>query len=321
MPNLQAAEDHLAEVSRITALAVLAGRRSVGKLDVRRLGASYNEVVAPELLVMLTAAQRAVASLADPYMDAALREQGLGDGGKVAQLVPGSLAGVASDGRPLPTLLRSPLIEARSVAATEQPTVVIRKVQSTVDRIVSTQVADANRAAESAVIATRMNVGGYVRQLTPPSCSRCAILAGRWYRYNQGFLRHPQCDCVHVPVQEDAAGDLTTNPRDYFDSLTPKQQDRIFTKSGAQAIRDGADMGQVVNARRGMRTVSGEQRRVLGARVTNEGITARGFAVNAPGSSVARRGGVRLMPEAIYELAKDRADAVRLLRANGYVRS
>lgn len=319
MPNLQAAEDHLAEVSRITALAVLAGRRSVGKLDVRRLGASYNEVVAPELLVMLTAAQRAVASLADPYMDAALREQGLGDGGKVAQLVPGSLAGVASDGRPLPTLLRSPLIDAKMAqrAGADPVTVTLTKV----DRIVSTQVADANRAAESAVIATRMNVGGYVRQLTPPSCSRCAILAGRWYRYNQGFLRHPQCDCVHVPVQEDAAGDLTTNPRDYFDSLTPKQQDRIFTKSGAQAIRDGADMGQVVNARRGMRTVSGEQRRVLGARVTNEGITARGFAVNAPGSSVARRGGVRLMPEAIYELAKDRADAVRLLRANGYVRS
>src|SRR5690606_23965723 len=33
----------------------------------------------------------------------------------------------------------------------------------------------------------------YVRMLTPPSCSRCTVLAGRWYRKNAGFARHPGC--------------------------------------------------------------------------------------------------------------------------------
>jgi hypothetical protein len=122
---------------------------------------------------------------------------------------------------------------------------------------------------------------------------------------------------VHVPAAEDAAGDLVTNPRDYFDSLTPAQQDAIFTKSGASAIRDGADIGQVVNARRGMSTAQIGGR---STRVTNEGITRTGFATNAPGSTVAARGGVRLMPETIYQVATSRADAIRLLRANGYLR-
>ena len=141
-------------------------------------------------------------------------------------------------------------------------------------------------------------------------------MAGRWYKWNAGFQRHPQCDCVHVPAAEDAAGDLTTNPSDYFDSLTPAQQDSIFTKSGAQAIRDGADINQVVNARRGMYRAQS----LGGARLTREGITRYGYATNAPGSSVAARRGARLMPETIYEVAADRADAVRLLRTNGYLR-
>src|SRR5690348_18342012 len=40
--------------------------------------------------------------------------------------------------------------------------------------------------------------------LNPPSCQRCAILAGRWYRWSQGFLRHPRCDCVNLPAERQA---------------------------------------------------------------------------------------------------------------------
>ena len=36
-------------------------------------------------------------------------------------------------------------------------------------------------------------VGGYVRMVQAGACSRCVVLAGKWYRKNQGFQRHPGC--------------------------------------------------------------------------------------------------------------------------------
>src|SRR5690606_41067797 len=98
------------------------------------------------------------------------------------------------------------------------------------ERIAATQVADAGRVATGLGVVARPGIG-YVRMLQPPSCSRCAILAGRIYRRNAGFLRHPLCDCIHIPTTEAAGRDLTTDPRAYFDSLTKEQQDRIFTRS------------------------------------------------------------------------------------------
>lgn len=315
MPALRSSEQHYEDVQRVTALAVAGARRVWSRLDLVDVDASFRRVVGPELLLLVASSQVAVASLAEDYVDRALIEQGFGDDGKAGRLIPQSLAGVASDGRPLVSLLRSPVTEVKTLIGqgVGDP---VNVAVARLDRIVRTQVVDANRAAESAVVAARTKVGGYVRQLNPPSCSRCAILAGKWFRYNQGFQRHPNCDCVHVPAAEDAASDLVTNPRDYFNSLSPAQQDRIFTKSGAKAIRDGADIGQVVNARRGMRTAQIAGR---AEKVTLEGITRRSSAYNAAGSSVARRN-VRLMPETIYGYATDRADAVRLLRANGYLR-
>src|SRR5690606_25790677 len=104
--------------------------------------------------------------------------------------------------------------------------------------------------------------------------SRCVILAGRFYRKNTGFQRHPGCDCRHIPASESVAGDLAVDPRAYFDSLTEAEQDKAFTKAGAEAIRAGADIGQVVNARRGMYTAQGQL-------LTREGTTSRGRAFQA----------------------------------------
>lgn len=80
----------------------------------------------------------------------------------------------------------------------------------------------------------------------------------------------------------------------------------MFTKDGAKAIRDGADPGQVVNARRGMAVSAGRT-------VTTEGTSRRGFARSRLG------GAVRLMPEQIYRDASSREEAVRLLRLHGYL--
>jgi hypothetical protein len=182
------------------------------------------------------------------------------------------------------------------------------------EMIAVTQVQDAGRTAAGVAIAARPHVAGYVRHLRPPSCSRCAVLAGQFYRWNTGFLRHPRCDCRHVPVSSaELYRDEVTSPRAYFDSLSRAEQDRVFTNAGARAIRDGADLTQVVNARRGMRTANVYGREV---RVTTEGTTRRGVA----GKLLDGRKTPRLMPEQIYADATDRADAIRLLERHGYIR-
>lgn len=121
---------------------------------------------------------------------------------------------------------------------------------------------------------------------------------------------------------------MTVNPAEYFESLSAREQDRVFGPAGAEAIRSGADMNQVVNARRGMRSAQVGGRRVL---VTSEGVTRRGWAYRylAPSSSspsvtVARYRRTapsrpRLMPETIRAIASDPAEYLRLLRVNGYL--
>lgn len=227
---------------------------------------------------------------------------------------PRAFAGVASSGAPLSSLLAAPAY--RSLHQIGQGLSVpdaLQSGRSLLQGIVRTQVADAGRAAAGVDAASRAGVG-YIRMLNPPSCSRCAILAGRRYRYNQGFLRHPRCDCVHQIATTRAlnAGEsegLLVDQYEYFDSLSEAEQNRIFTNAGAQAIRDGADMNRTVNARRGME-VAGRRRDPT----TVELGTARGrrrAGLDLPGA--------RLTPEGIYDQAESRQEALRLLEEHGYL--
>jgi hypothetical protein len=137
--------------------------------------------------------------------------------------------------------------------------------------------------------------------LNPPSCSRCIVLAGRRYHGLSGFKRHPRCDCTHIPVAEDSGDDPRTDPRQAFDAMSEAERVRVFGRAGADAIRDGADIARVVNARRG-----------------RYDLQVAGRTVKATREAAGR--GVRLMPEQIYaEAAGDRAEAVRLLRLHGYL--
>lgn len=127
-----------------------------------------------------------------------------------------------------------------------------------------------------------------------------------------------------IPASENVAGDLTTSPKAYFDSLSEQEQNATFTKAGAQAVRDGANINQVVNARRGMYTAGIGNLKV---QATHEGVTSRGGFGRAQ-SDLRKQGGryrrsqtLRLMPEQIYLEAKgDRDEALRLLRKFGYIR-
>lgn len=157
------------------------------------------------------------------------------------------------------------------------------------DRIVTALVNDAGRTAALADSGTRQAVTGYVRSLLPPSCSRCAILAGRVYRYSTGFLRHPQCDCLMTPTDQTVGPSLVLDPMEAFD----KGWIRGLSKADSEAVRNGADLGRVVNVRR----------------------HRAGLSI---GSSVARRRG-RLTPEGCAIFASDIEDFRRLLRKYGYI--
>jgi hypothetical protein len=297
---LEVATDHAA-LRRRLALAVAGEAESMwSQVDPGRIRASWLTSVG-RLLVLLVGAQRAAAGQADRYLDQVLTAQRISPASE-GLVVPTALSGISSDGRDLQDLLYQPVITA--LTGIQRGNGVDRSLaggQALLDMIVRTQVADAGRAADQVAMAARPQATGYVRMLVGRSCSRCAILAGRHYRWNADFNRHPRCDCTAVPAREDTADDLRTDPRRYFNSLTPAEQSRQFTIAGAEAIRHGADIAQVVNARSGMYSAAGRD-------LTRTAAAGRG------------QGGIRLMPEQIFrEAGTDRAEALRLLKRFGYL--
>jgi hypothetical protein len=186
------------------------------------------------------------------------------------------------------------------------------------DGTLSTIVSDAGRQATGVAVVQRHDMG-WVRMVNPPCCSRCAILAGRWYRWSNGFRRHKNCDCVHIPAAEDVAGDLRTDPQ----ALLDRGLVHDLTEAQRRALDDGADFARVVNADRGMYTTTVFGRTV---QATREATTARGIGRDlgslkkATGERYRRSQVVRLTPESIYQLASDRAHAIQLLKRNGYIR-
>lgn len=179
------------------------------------------------------------------------------------------------------------------------------------EQLLASEIADAGRTASQVEFVSRPEWQNYVRMLTPPSCARCAILAGRIYRDLDSFQRHPQCDCVMVPVQDwqDAHDKgLVVSPDQAFEN----GDIRGLSKADARAVADGADLQKIVNATRGIQTVDIFGR--TGVKVTTEGTTKRAAWRKANPSPL-----VRLRPESIYQFARDREDAIRLLRLYGYI--
>lgn len=241
----------------------------------------------------------------------------------VAQVDPRAYGRSASDGRPLASLLAVPVAAART-GGMDTGKVML-------DRIVHTQVQDAARSASSVAVAVRPQVG-WVRFVNPPCCQDCAVQAGRWFRWNQGFDRHPNCDCVHRPAHE------SEPPEGYTQAVEPNMIHDL-TIGQRLALEDGGDLSQVVNALR----TDGWRKMSTAADYTTEGTTKRGWhayvqrelaeqksqtlAVTA--GAPARRGAVenyrvrrvapRPTPDAIYRFAESREEAIRLLHANGYV--
>lgn len=255
-------------------------------------------------------------------------------GNPVATLSAKAYGGWASDGLPLDSLLYGAVVESRTrfgSGMTDQE--ILLAGQLWLESVVRTQVADAGRVAAGAAI-TSTPRAEWVRYVNPPCCQNCAILAGKHFRWSQGFQRHPRCDCVHRPVLEDA-------PDTHTATISPDQIHDL-TAAQRQALADGADLNQVVNAYR--RVAPSLRTKML---TTAEGTTRRGYAsyirraaakmqnraLEETYRNVGRRGAVanyterrvtaRPTPEMIYAyVAKSgggRAEAVQMLARHGYI--
>lgn len=171
----------------------------------------------------------------------------------------------------------------------------------------------------------------------------------------EAFKRHVSCQCGAVPVPDKGSSvpkGLHDSPDAYFASLSEIEQDRVFTKAGAEAIREGADISKVVSARRGAKGIgysSHSGTKQLGApsgrfvkttigyrpdgspvRVytTTEGTTVRGnfgrtqqvTGSRLSGARYSSTARVRLMPESIFQIAgNDTALRQAFLRDAGYL--
>lgn len=307
-PSRQAeglARAHRTRQQRIAARAVGETRRlwrfgtwpAVSRLALSTVRAALLEAARGAQLYVAAAA-RAWGAEPDPF-------------GTVAEHV---FADTASDGRPLGSLLDYPDFEVRALVDQGMEHARARAVgERRLERIVATQVADAARVATGVAVANDRAIKGYVRHLTLPSCSRCILLAGQWYRWSSGFKRHPQCDCVHIPAAVSAE---PISPREVYDSLSDAERAKAgWSGHDQRAIDDGADLAQVTNARRALKSVQIAGRTT---QTTTVGRTRRGLAGKRLG-----KGAVRLTPESIYlEAGREhwtREQTLQQLKRHGYI--
>lgn len=303
------------------------------------LSGSWLGGVGTAVVRAVAAGQLLAATPGQSYVDAMVAADGLASDYEAGagRVNPRALSGVAADGRTLDSLLYLPVIRTKTLLAGG---VTLQEAMTgglmSLQRMVASEVTDAGRGAVGAAIVANRTVTGYVRVVQSSACARCAILAGRWYRYNADFQRHPRCQCYGAPATEARRG-RRTDPMDFFDSLSRAEQDRRFGAGGAEAIRNGADIYKVVNASRSTMTMDAYGQKVV---ATLEGTTRRGefyhqmlreaeqrtgqryarsFADVQQGLPQFRLRTPRLTPGEILRLSEDRDELIGLLRRFGYL--
>lgn len=306
---------------QLTRLVDVAVKRLWRRMKGRNWERAWRDDIGPQVEAVITTGQSAAANASSVYIENALAELDM-PVDVPTELNPDAFAGITGGGIDVESAAYQAVVEAAQAQYVTDneglldTLVAERSLQVGEDyltELAASMMADAMRAAEEVAMAQRPWVAGYVRIVEMGACSRCIILAGKFFLFNEGFLRHPRCRCNHAPAPTDPAKlrDLIAleSPERLFEALSEAEQDRIFTKAGADAIREGADMGRVVNARKGMRKAQ-----VYGKDVE---ITTTGFARSKRDRS---RRPIRLMPSAIWEIAgDDREEALRLLRVHGYI--
>lgn len=334
---------------KLVAVSDRAARRTLqlwGQVQAGSLEAGWS-AVAPRVESVVSDAQVAAAGLSSAYVSNALRQQ---EAEPVAALiVPEAFGGVTREGREVAPELYAAVTTTKSLISRGVGVgQAFRAGAAFMSVMASTLVRDAGRSADRTLSAGK-GVLRSVRVVSPGACSRCAILAGVT-GYRTDFKRHPGCRCTSMPIRdgEGAPDGFFNSTDDYFDSLSKAEQDRVFTKAGAGAIRAGADPAKVVNARRGAYGVSYNSRgtgRAVPGRLTpvtigrradgtaiqvfatTEGTTSRGAFARGqamspnvlPGDRYRRTKSLRLMPEQIMQMSDDPALIRELLKQYGYI--
>lgn len=302
-PTQQQAYSHHAE----RAATAAAGSEAVAALI--RQSAPWAEILTTFATYQLAAATAAIETMAD-WLEVDPAVQGR------------QFAGVSSYGYPIsePIVATIDKVVAAPVEALPPPwwndDIAFN---AAVKLLIASEIADAARSAAQVQMVAQRSPQRYVRVLVPPSCKRCATLAGVLYRDMEAFDRHPGCDCEHVPA---ASWDEAQDRGLVFTGKEMVQRGMVrdLSKADAQAVLDGADLSQVVNATRGLRApgiTAAQSATIFGRRVkiTTDATTKRGRWRKLNPSRP-----VRLRPEAIYAIANgDRAEAQRLLRLYGYL--
>lgn len=323
-----AAASYQAQQSATSTAAALAAIAAWRGIDGKALDASWPKVVA-RMLAVISGAQRKVAAAAPGYVGRVAAAQRAGTA--AFRLNPDAFAGLTGDGRSLSGLLYAPVaLSKQRIGQGERIADVLADEEKHVALLAKTVVADTGRQASQGMIMGYPILRGYVRVVHLPACARCIILAGRFYRRSEGFLRHPSCDCTMIP----ARGEEWVPSQDPADLMAqmqadhPKSLKKSLTQGDLRALSHGADLNQVVNAHRGLSTAAGPGRKL---KVTTEGTTKRGFAGKRliaeagakPGGRYKRAATARLTPAQIFGIADeeswDDAEIVRQLTRFGYI--
>lgn len=260
-------------------------------LDPNNIGESFYEVVQPGMIEVIKAGQAIAAAQTEPYMDAL--DDAYADFADVSpplgKIDPTAFTGTAVDGRSLDTLLDTPVIRLRTLLSGGFDFTVASKAGLAVaQRQMVSEVQDAGREADDAASTAREYLGGGYRIINLPCCSRCAVLAGRFYSWDVGFERHPNCDCMLAPSPD--GGDEGAGDFDLEDAIRDGQVTGLSKAEIDAILNEGASLSRIVGGH------------------------AKGMSVprGAPGH--------RPTVYDIYqEAGDDRGEAVRLLLRMGYI--
>lgn len=350
------AQKHQQDRIRITRQAQARTMQIWSAASQQDLDMSWN-VLASRMVATVTAAQVASAKLATPYLDAF--DKSYGRDAPSFELAPDAFGGVMLDGRALGPAMYTVVTTTKSgILAGMGAHQAFRAGMTALGVVVGAAVQDMGRQGDLTLMNARTYTR-YVRVCSGQACSRCAILAGM-ASSREAFRRHTCCECDAAPVEVKYVDRKETHhvpdgffmsPEDFFDSLSKADQDRVFTKAGAEAIRAGANPVSVVNARRGAYGIgynshyytpvehSGRrlQKITVGMKpdgsplqvyATGEGVTGRGrygraerlrVGVSTSTDTYRKTIAIRLMPEQLVVMAHGDAAKLRdLLIRYGY---
>lgn len=328
-PSPEAAA-HVEARRRLALATSLASRHMWRQVDHHNLYQSWLGL-AGDVLSIVMGGQLAAAQQTGPWLAELLGTDE--DRPDSDAIVPQAFTGVDGAGRLLSGVLMAPVWTALRLVTQGRPiTQAMVAGQGLLDAIVATAVADAGRAADAAAMTAKPAVTGYIRVVESGACDRCIVLAGNEYQTDKAFARHPRCHCGMEPVTREHRP-KPASPKELVAKMSDAQKRKTFGEAGAKALAEGADIGQLVNARRGMQSATVFGRKL---QITSEGTTRRGFAARrlatekgfakTPGSRNGTETAVRmrsrtprLMPEEIFRIADDRTHAVRLLRLHGFI--